>query len=412
MNFEQTKKYIETHYNDIQYNNGHVKSIGKDAGIYKNPYWNVNENDKEIIYMYCETNTLIKLCPVSYQKILEYETTYNVKLTWFKGSNGYVVGNNKLYIHQIITGCHGNGKGTKNISVDHIDQNPLNNTMVNLRIATRKEQEQNSKGIKDGTKRERKHNARDLPEGITQDMMRKYVVYYKDYADKEKRRLREYFKIEKHPKLDKIWIGCKSSISIQEKLAQANKVVDNLENNIYPEKSEPTLPKYVSLIVTRDKPHLVFEKRIVNGKRLNIKMVLPEDYDINEQIMLLKIKVREKYGECLIGNDVIFNYIYDTIIDNKHKYVKHITFNISRYGKIKQTLNFEVEKTEMEAIIEAEKWLSEKITKDYFDKTNEIENVSFNEYKNSNRGLILSSAIFIEIIEKIEPNHIYLDCSS
>ena len=51
MNFEQTKTYIETHYNVIQYNNGHVKSIGKDAGIYKNPYWNVNENDKEIIYM-------------------------------------------------------------------------------------------------------------------------------------------------------------------------------------------------------------------------------------------------------------------------------------------------------------------------------------------------------------------------
>ena len=141
-------------------------------------------------------------------------------------------------------------------------------------------------------------------------------------------------------------------------------------------------------------------------------MVLPKEYDINEQIMLLKIKVREKYGECLIGNDVIFNYIYDTIIDNKHKYVKHITFNISRYGKIKQTLNFEVEKTEMEAIIEAEKWLSEKITQDYFDKTNENENVSFNEYKNSNRGLILSSAIFIEIIEKLEPNHIYLHCGS
>lgn len=129
MNFEQTKTYIETHYNVIQYNNGHVKTIGKDAGIYKNPYWNVNENDKEIIYMYCETNTLIKLCPISYQKILEYEKTCNVKLTWFKGANSYVVGNNKLYIHQIITGCYGNGKGTKNVSVDHIDQNPLNNTI-------------------------------------------------------------------------------------------------------------------------------------------------------------------------------------------------------------------------------------------------------------------------------------------
>ena len=49
--------------------------------------------------------------------------------------------------------------------------------MDNLRIATRKEQEQNSKGIKEGTKRERKQSAKDLPEGITQEMMKKYVVY-------------------------------------------------------------------------------------------------------------------------------------------------------------------------------------------------------------------------------------------
>ena len=272
MNFEQTKTYIETNYTVIEYNNGHVKSIGKDAGIYKNPYWKIIENDKEIIYVYCETNTQIQLCTESYQKIIDYEKEHNIKLTWFKGANGYIVGNNKLYIHQIITSCYGNGKGTKNISVDHIDQNPLNNTFENLRIATREEQEQNSKGIKEGTKRERKHNARDLPEGITQDMMRKYVVYYKDYADKEKKRLREYFKIEKHPKLAKIWIGCKSNgLSIQDKLTQANKVVDDLENDIYPEKSEPTLPKYVSLIITRDKPHLVYEKRIVDSKRLNIR---------------------------------------------------------------------------------------------------------------------------------------------
>jgi hypothetical protein len=420
MNFEETKSYIETTYTIIEYNNGHIKSIGKDAGIYKNPYWKIDKNGKEIIYMYCETNTIFELCSISYQKILDYEIENNIKLTWFKGENGYIVGNNKIYIHQIITNCYGNGKGTKNISVDHIDQNHLNNTMANLRIATRKEQEQNSKGIKDGTKRERKHNAKNLPEWITQDMMRKYVVYYKDYADKEKKRLREYFKIEKHPKLDKIWIGCKSSsMSIQEKLAQANKVADDLENDIYPEKSEPTLPKYVSLVISRDKPHLVFEK-IHLDKKLNLKMVLPEEYDINEQIMLLKIKVREKYGECLIGNDIIFNYIYDTIIDNKHKYVKSITFNISRYGKIEQTLNFEIEKTEMEAIIEVEKWLSKKITKDYFDKINEDDiedeyenkNISFDKYKNNNRGFILSSAIFIENIEKIEPNHIYLDCSS
>lgn len=41
-------------------------------------------------------------------------------------------------MHQIIMNCYGNGKGTKQISVDNIDQNPLNNCYSNLRIANRK----------------------------------------------------------------------------------------------------------------------------------------------------------------------------------------------------------------------------------------------------------------------------------
>ena len=297
MNFEETKKYIEDNYIIIEYNNGHIKTIGKDANIYKNPFWKVkkNDNENETILMYCNPNELIKLCSESYKKILMYENNNNIKITWFKGSNGYVVGNNKLFIHQIITDCYGNGKGTSTVSVDHIDQDPLNNTWGNLRIATRKEQEQNSKGIKPGTKRERKHGAQNLPDGITQDMLKKYVVYYKDYADKEKTQLREYFRIERHPKIDKPWSTTKScKITIQEKLLQANKVVDDLENDIYPEK-ETALPKYVSLIVSRGKPHLVFEKRI-DDKRLNVKMVLPEEYDLQEQLEILNAKIKDKYG--------------------------------------------------------------------------------------------------------------------
>ena len=74
-----------------------------------------------------------------------------------------------------------------------------------------------------------------------------------------------------------------------------------LKNDIYPEKNEPLLPKYVSLIVARDKPHLVFEKRIVDGKRLNIKMVLPEEYDLEEQLIILNEKIKEKYeGEVIL----------------------------------------------------------------------------------------------------------------
>jgi hypothetical protein len=261
--------------------------MGQDANIMKNPIWKVKENDKEYLLMYCEKDTLCKLCIESYKKILDFEIDKNSgkKLTWYKATNGYIQTHNFehkcYYIHQIITNCYGNGGGTKNISVDHIDQNPLNNTLENLRVATRKEQEQNSKGIKQGTKRERKSSAKDLPEGITQDMLKKYVVYYQEWLNKEHTREREYFKVEKHPKLNKIWIGKKSNkISIQEKLEQANKIVDDLENDIYPNKDTPTLPKYVSLIVMRDKPHLVFEKKI-DGKRLNLKMILPEEYDLD-----------------------------------------------------------------------------------------------------------------------------------
>jgi hypothetical protein len=405
-------KVISENYNIIEYIKGHYINSGQDANIMKNPIWRIVENEKEYLLMYCEKDTICKLCSQSYQKILDYEKTINKKLTWYKHQNGYILCSINIFIHQIIKNCYGNGKGTKNISVDHIDQNPLNNTMENLRIATRTEQEQNTKGIKEGTKRERKHSAKELPYGITQEMMKKYVVYYHEWLDKEHTKKREYFKVEKHPKLDKPWITTKSEkVSIQEKLTQANKVVENLDNNIYPEKKTLEMPRYVSLVSMRGKEHLVFEK-LHNDKRLNLKMVLPDEYDLHEQIMKLKIKIREKYGMCAIGNDVMFNYIYDTIIDDKNKYVENITFDISRQNCEKHTLSFKTEKTEREAITEVEKWLSEKMTEDYFNKTNKDETISFNKYKNCTRGSILGGGIFIEIMEKHDYNHIYLSCGS
>jgi hypothetical protein len=284
-------------YNVIEYIQGHQVTVGHDAYKMKNPMWRVNENGKEIILMYCEKDTLCKICPESYKKMVEFEANHETskKITWHKHVNGYIVGNNQLYIHQVITGCYGNGKGTKNVSVDHIDQDPLNNTMSNLREATRKEQEDNSNGIKSGTKRERKSNARELPSGITQQMMCKYVVYYQEWLDKEHTRTREYFKVEKHPKLDKHWMTTKSGkVSIQEKLQSANKVVCDLENDVYPVSEEPILPKYMSLVITRGKPHLVYERRL-DDKRLNVKMVLPEDYDLEDQIVKLNDKIKVKY---------------------------------------------------------------------------------------------------------------------
>jgi hypothetical protein len=196
----------------------------------KNPVWKI---DDEYVLIECANNVMVKLCPESYQTILNFEEDHNngKKLTFYQMTNGYVCSTSKLYIHQIITGCYGNGKGTKEISVDHIDRDPLNNTMQNLRIASREEQEQNSKGIAPNTKRERKTSAQKLPTGISHEMMNKYVYYCHEWRDKEKTKEREYFRVEKHPKqIKKQWATTKSgSISILEKLKQANDYVDELD---------------------------------------------------------------------------------------------------------------------------------------------------------------------------------------
>ena len=89
-------------------------------------------------------------------------------------------------------------------------------------------------------KRERKHNAQSLPPGLTHEMMKKYVVYYREtFEYNGKTRTREYFKVEGHPKLLKVsikpWISTKSGkVSLIDKLSDANNVVTDLEENVYP----------------------------------------------------------------------------------------------------------------------------------------------------------------------------------
>jgi HNH endonuclease len=232
--FHEYHKTIQNKYEIIQYISGHYNNYGIDAFIMKNPVWIVNDDGKEILQMFCEKTTLTKLCKQSYQKILDYEKMHDEKITWFLCANGYIAGkikNKQLYIHQVITGCFGNGRGTSNVSVDHIDRDPLNNMMENLRIATREEQEQNSKGIAPKTKRARQTKARPLPDGITQGMLKKYVVYYYNIVDKSKNKARDFFSVEGHPNLQKRWESTKSNkVSIMEKLHQANQKVEELDS--------------------------------------------------------------------------------------------------------------------------------------------------------------------------------------
>ncbi len=234
-NMIQMKKkdmYIKNNYNLLKIYRGHINKLGTDAKVEKNRMWKVydEEQNKNIYLMYCEPDKLVHLCKKSIYKIKEFEQNNTGKITWYFHPNGYIQGSNNMYIHQIITGCHGNGKGTMDVSVDHIDRNKLNNCFDNLKIATREEQQENTKSA-DGERRERKHNAKPLPEGLTNDMMKKYVVYYcEKYGNNHS--IREFFKIEKHPKLDKPWISSKSNkISLLDKLKAANDMIDSLNNN-------------------------------------------------------------------------------------------------------------------------------------------------------------------------------------
>jgi hypothetical protein len=205
-----------------------IKHTGRDANKIKNPI--VKQDDNYI--MYCEKDTEVLLDDMALVNIAKFEEEMHNNTSFYKMVNGYiathVTSDKCLYIHQIITGHYGHGQGTSNLSVDHIDRNPLNNCYSNLRIVDRKTQEENSKGIMDGTKRARKKSACELPEGLTQEMLPKYVVYYKEQLKNGK--FRDYFKIEKHPKSDKIIIGKKAmSISIFDKLELIKSQLNELE---------------------------------------------------------------------------------------------------------------------------------------------------------------------------------------
>jgi len=93
-------------------------------------------------------------------------------------------------------------------------------------------------------KRNRKHSAQSLPKGLEHHMMKKYVVYYREWIDRQHSREREYFKIEKHPDLKKGWTSSKScKITIFDKLATANKIIDDLEEKKRKEMEEKAAAK-------------------------------------------------------------------------------------------------------------------------------------------------------------------------
>jgi len=176
-------------------------------------------------------------------------------------------------------------------------------------------------------KRERKHTAQSLPPGITHNMMKKFVVYYREmtYLKSGKQQPREYFKVESHPKLSKPWISSKSmKIPLLEKLNDANQIVVDLESQ--PEKEteqgETTfteysiierwtkqLPKYTTLRVgTPGVITLVYDRkdnhngfRWTSSHTFSIHSVKDADTTITVAIMNLREKLQNKYKVDIVS---------------------------------------------------------------------------------------------------------------
>lgn len=231
---------------------GHIKQYGKLAGKYVNPYYRIR-SDNKIYYLYELKDSIFVIDEKSKEKIQLFERKHKIKLTFYQMTNGYIgchFKDTNLYIHQIIMDFYGNRKGTVNGSVDHIDRNPLNNIYSNLRICDNKTQQNNKTGTLEGTKRKRNKNAQNLPEGIKQDMLPKYVVYHREEYNKEKHLFREFFQIESHPKLNKQLAGSKSiKISIKDKLVEIKNILEKINNGISVDKLKPKLiPPFSSIV--------------------------------------------------------------------------------------------------------------------------------------------------------------------
>lgn len=290
---------LDNKYNIIEYISGHIKKLGKSAGEELNFCYKVTDNNtsNKYLLMFCKTNKFTKINIEYYDKIQNFN---NNKLTWYFMKNGYIGSHyididkkdKIIYLHQLIADWYGHGKGQ--LSVDHINQDKLDNRIENLRIVNQSIQNKNT------GKRQRKCNAKQLPDGINQDDIPKYVVYYKECYNKKENKWREYFKIEKHPKLNKIWTTSKSNkISIYDKLKQSINKINELETDISINlDNDFKLPKFITIQQIRNKNHLILDKRD-NNIRYNLKMVMKTD-NLKNELYLFKQKINKKYETLVI----------------------------------------------------------------------------------------------------------------
>ena len=290
---------------------------GKFAGQYRNMYWEI-KSKKNYIMMHIKENIYTKISKKDELKVLMLN---NKRPIWYLHDNGYIATTLRInsdtyfyYLHQLIMDQHTKDNTNFEETVDHINQDKLDNRRENLRIVNMSEQNKN-KG-----KQTRRIDAKiDLPNGIK--VLPKYVEYRKEIYDKENNSSREFF-IVSHPKLDKIWETTKSNkVLIQDKLKYAKAKIELIENKITEEQfktiigidNKVDLPVGIRLEIFREKYHYTFDLR-TEDKRYNAKMIL-QSTDIQKELdKFIDTIIKEKYPELKMKKYEIENIIN---IDNK-----------------------------------------------------------------------------------------------
>jgi hypothetical protein len=172
---------------------------------------------------------------------------------------------------------------------------------------------------KDDCKRTRKHNAIKLPSTIADLNIPKYINYYNECYNNEKKLYREYFKIEKHPyqEKNKTYISSKSNkISIIEKLNQIKKILNELNVNDALNANDAgangagangaganganvvKLPKYISIknhIVDSNKFYLVYDKK--GASRCTLQVLYNKSEPLTQCLNNFLETIKNKFGK-------------------------------------------------------------------------------------------------------------------
>jgi len=311
--FTSKNKYSELFpdpigYTILEYGTPHQIEGGRYNNEYRNMYWKVKDNNNSIYYlMHIKEDVYTKISLSDIDKVINIG---DKKPSWYLQQHGYITTTSRVntkiyYLHQLIMDVHKEDLSSYEKTVDHINRDKLDNRRENLRFATMSEQNVNRE------KQTRRSDAIDLPEGISQSDLPKYVVYRKEILDKESNKFREYFYICNHPNCER-WETSKSrKYSNYEKLLMAIKKLKELNEESSSDLESDTedekiiMPKYISYTMFRDQPHLIFDRRL-NDKRYNLKMLVKPN-DLQLELNLFIDKINDKYPELVMEKIILNN---------------------------------------------------------------------------------------------------------